>query len=88
MKSTGFKLPKDNTDIKYGDILESKTTHYVAVMYHEEKKIPIVKITHEDNAIFNTDIWFTLEEFIESWGSRLKITGNINVYKPSEENVI
>ena len=74
MQSTGYKLPRDEREIKIGDILTSTVTHDVIVMWHEEKNIPIVKVMYFD------DIWFTLEEFLDGWKSQLNIKKNINIY--------
>ena len=70
---TGLKLPKDKGVIRYGDILKSSLTHNVVVLHHEEKNLPIVKVVGED-------VWFLLEDFLNSWNTRLEIDGNINLY--------
>lgn len=73
ISETGFKLPRDKGVIRFGDVLKSSMTHDVVVMFHEEQKKPIVKMIDED-------IWFELEEFVNSWGSRLEISHNVNYY--------
>ncbi|MCK4518450.1 hypothetical protein KAT92_06740 [Candidatus Babeliales bacterium] len=73
---TGLKLPRDNGNIRYGDILTSKMTHDVVVMFHEDKGIPIVKVINE------ISVWFELEEFINAWGLQLELDSNINYYAP------
>jgi hypothetical protein len=70
---TGFKLPRDKGVIRFGDVLKSSMTHDVVVMFHQGQKKPIVKVIDED-------IWFELEEFLDSCGSRLEISHNINYY--------
>lgn len=71
---TGIRLPRDKGMIQYGDVLKSSMTHNVVVMFHEQKKKPIVKV-------LDKDIWFELEEFIKAWGSHIEISHNINYYK-------
>lgn len=70
---TGFKLPRDKGVIRFGDVLKSSMTHDVVVMFHEWQKKPIVKIIGED-------IQFELEDFVNSWGSHLEISHNVNYY--------
>lgn len=70
---TGIKLPRDKGPICYGDMLKSSVTHGVVVMHHKIHDKPIVKIIGED-------IWFPLEDFVNSWAPNLEIDGNINVY--------
>ena len=72
--NTGHELPRGRGYINYGDILTSKCTHDVVVMWHEEKKMPVVKVITEK------DIWFTLVEFLDAWAGRLEIKSNVNVY--------
>ena len=71
---TGIQLPRGGGMIQYGDVLTSNCTHDVVVMYHETQKVPIVKVISEK------DIWFMLDEFVQSWGGRLNIERNVNVY--------
>lgn len=72
---TGYKLPRSEEEIKIGDVLSSSITHNVIVQWHEEKDIPIVNVMY-----LNDDIWFTLEEFLDAWKSKLTIKENINVF--------
>lgn len=71
--NTYVKLPRDKGTIKYGDILISSMTHDVIVMYHVERRVPIVKVINED-------IIFDLDEFISAWGYRIEIKKNVNDY--------
>jgi hypothetical protein len=73
ISETGFKLPRGKGVIQFGDVLKSSMTHDVVVMLHKEQKKPIVKV-------IDKDIWFELEEFINSWGSHLEISHNVNYY--------
>ena len=74
ISETGYELPRGGGSIKLGDILKSSMTHDVVVMFHENNKVSIVKVIGEDT-------WFGLKEFIDSWGSNIKIDGNLNIYK-------
>lgn len=71
---TGIILPKDKTMIRYGDVISSKPTCTVVVMYHQKLRVPIVKIMDDD------DIWFKLDDFIKQWGNVLNIEENVNVF--------
>lgn len=73
ISETGFKLPYDKGVVRFGDVLKSSITHDVVVMFHQQQNKSIVKVLDED-------IWFELEEFINSWGSCLEISHNINYY--------
>ena len=73
--STGISLPRGNGEVCYGDILKSSMTHDVVVMFHADKQIPIVKV-------IDSEFYFPLKQFIESWGSSLKIDTNVNYYYP------
>ena len=52
--SSGFKLPVNGEDIKYGDIIKSKNTHDFIVMYDNKNDLPIVKLVDE-NIIFRLE---------------------------------
>jgi hypothetical protein len=73
---TGINLPSTGQEILYGDVLMSNQTHDVVVMYHKEKRIPIVKI--RDKKVY--PIWFPLERFVESWRTSLAVDSNVIIY--------
>lgn len=73
MLETGISLPRGKGEIKYGDVLKSSMTHDVVVMHHKDNNTPIVKVVGEN-------IWFTLDEFVKSWSTRLEIGNNVNFY--------
>lgn len=73
---TGFLLPRDNTPIRYGDIIGGKHIVKSVVKYHDKFKVPIVELQE----FLDRPIYFTLEEIIRAWGKSLRIDGNILIY--------
>jgi hypothetical protein len=72
--ATGYELPRSwGRQILLGDVLISAATHDVVVQWHYQKAIYIAKIVNED-------IWFSLEEFVKAWGTRLEVCKNILFY--------
>ena len=79
MENTGIEIPRGGGEIRIGDVLTSKMTHDVVVMWHKERKEYIVKVT-DTSTDPDPDVYFNLEQFVTSWGASLNISHNINEY--------
>jgi hypothetical protein len=41
----------------------------------------IIELGEIDHQHLSNSIWYTLKEFVDSWGSRLEIDSNINYFE-------